>query len=104
MKNSTSDNCRQNADNTDTTTIEYDNDIDTASYKSFKYFEKWCQQIQKNVHSMQLDLLHFRSRSLNYHCNDNNDEDTSNMMDVVVPKYTRGSNNDTRAKSRNLRQ
>ena len=78
-------------------TIGNDGNDTTESYNSSrKYYEKWYQQIQKNIHSMQLDLLHFRSRSsnrhfrneddMNYDDDDDGDDGVMNEMDVV-PEY-----------------
>ena len=64
----------------DTDENENDDDTDTASFRSSKYYEKWYQQIQENVHSMQLDLLHFRSRSLNRHRANMDDDDEEDDM------------------------
>lgn len=69
----------------DTDDVMYNNNDDNESFTSTKY--KWFQQIQDNVHSMQLDLLRFRSRSLNRH---------HNYDDIIddVPEYNCGGGND----------
>lgn len=102
VKNQTIDVVENNNSNKRTTTITDTDDVtnnnndDHESFTSTKY--KWFQQIQDNVHSMQLDLLRFRSRSLNRH---------HNYDDIVddVPEYNCGGNdgeiNRTKGRHRN---